>query len=784
VRQGGPTGGFPISDSPPRKPGLLAELMERRVGRAAAMYVVVAFALLQAADLLLPALGAPYWVFRVFVGVAFVGLPTTLALSWYFDLTPQGLKEADSEGFRGGRRAIWLRRSLLGLVGASALLLGGFAILRTLPSTVELDRNRIVVFPLVVPEGDVATSVGEDIATMIGHALDRAASLRWIDGWAFLDAEQQLNSRTLSLSQARSITTTQGSGRFVVGRVVAGADSVTVLLDLFDVAEELPLQRASARGSLDEPWAPGLRAASQLLPSLIGQVPADFAAHFTDRDPAAVAQFLSGEAAFRRARYAEALAGYQSAFDLDPAFPQAAIRGAQAASWRHRSQEASLLVEAALALDLTNRDRAFAEGLQAYLAGDSEGALAALERALALDPRMAAAHAQRGEVYHHLAPSRRFPDSVATEAFRQAHALDPTAGGVLYHLAQHRLRTESPGALRGLELDFRAAAADLELVSEIEVSTRCAVHGPGRVDWEEEAHQRPGPLMEAAVNLAGGEERWACAEAAYRALLAHDTTTSGWEVGRRWSSLKGLMGLLLATGRAEEAMALVDAAGISLDDLRAAADPWAGRDHTPDSGTGNPVQFAELLFLLAEAAGYPTDGRAEVVAAANRHEDGRYRSSNNARLWFMGIWEASRGNGAATRDVARRMEERLATGPGSVQDSLLSRAMAGHAALAEGDSTAAVEILRSLRPRGEIQWNEADALGYERLVHARLALALGRPSEAVDVTTWLEASPSIYPLFRPAVLEVRAAAMETLRQNSDARIVRERRDRLVTASRP
>ena len=761
--------------------------MERQVGRAAVMYVVIAFALLQAADLLLPALGAPYWVFRVLVGMGFVGFPVTLVLSWYFDLTPQGLRKSTSEeGLPANPRAIWVRRGILVAVGLSALFLGGFAIFRTLPANVELDRNRIVVFPLVVPDGDVPASVGEDIATMIGHALDRAASLRWTDGWAFLDPGEQVNSRALTLARARSIATEQGSGRFVMGRVVAGDDSLTVLLDLFDVAEELPLQRASALGSLREPWSAGLRAANQLLPSLIDQAPADFAAHFTDREPAAVAHFLAGEAAYRRARYPEALAAYQSAFTVDPAFPEAAIRGAQAASWTHRSMEASFLVEAALALDLTERDRAFAEGLQAYLAGDSEGSLAALDRALALDPRMAAAWAQRGEVYHHLAPSRRLPDSLATAAFQQAFTLDPTAGGVLYHLAQHRLRTEDRDALTGLDQEFRSVAFDPTLVSEIEISTRCAVHGPGAVDWETEAQERAGVLMEVAVNLAAGERRWPCAEAAYRAILAHDTDTSGWEVGRRWSSLRGLTGLLLATGRTEEALALLDAAGTSLADLRRAADSSSRglRDPAPPAEPSDPVQFAELLFLLVEAAGFPTGGRAESVAEENRDAEGRYRSTNVARLWFMGIWEASRGDAEATRDVAWRMEERLATGSASPRDSLLVRAMAGHAALAEGDSIAALEVFRSLRPQGEIQWNEADALGHERLIHARLALALGRHGEAVDVTTWLEASPSIYPLFRPAALEIRAAATESLRMNSDARILRERRDQLVTSSRP
>ena len=773
-----------ISEPPARKPRFLAELMERRVGRAAAMYVVVAFAVLQGADLILPALGVPDWVFRGLVGVAFLGLPITLALSWTFDLTPEGLKEAESDVVVGGSRTVWLRRGVLGLVGACTVLLGGLVLFRALPSNVDLDPDRIVVFPFVVPQGALAASTGEDIATVIGHALDRAASLRWIDGWAFLEPEQRGDPRTLTRAEARRIAAAQGSGRFVMGRVVIGGDSLTILLDLFDVAEDLPLDRASARGSMAEPWRPGLRAASQLLPSLIGEVPADFAARFTERNPAAVAQFLSGEAAFRRARYAEALAAYQSAFDLDPDFPEAAIRGAQAASWRHRSQEASLLVEAALALDLTERDRAFAEGLQAYLEGDSERALEALEVALALDPRMAAAHAQVGEVYHHLAPARRLPDSVATEAFRQAYALDPTAGGVLYHLAQHRLRTEDTGALSGLGLQFRAAAADPELVSEIEISTRCAFGGPGGVDWKEEANLRPGPLAEVAVNLGAGEERWPCAEAAYRALLAHDTATSGWEVGRRWSSLKGLMGLLLATGRTGDALALVDAAANSLDELRRIADPTAVVDPSTDAEAGGPIQFAELLLLLAEAAGYSTEGRAEAVAAENREGDGSYRSSNSARLWYMGIWEASRENGAAVSRLARSMEERLAAGPASARDSLLTGAMAGHAALAGGDSTGALGILRTLRPRGDIQWNEADALGYERLVHARLALALGRPSEAVDVTTWLESTPSVYPLFRPAALEIRAAALEMLRLHGDARIVRERRERLVAAGRP
>jgi tetratricopeptide (TPR) repeat protein len=758
--------------------------MERRVGRAAAMYAVVAFAILQAADLVLPALGAPDWAFRGLVGLALIGFPVTLAVSWYFDLTPEGLRRADSGEVRGGRGAILARRAVLMAVAASALLLGGVALFRAVPASTQLDRNRIVVFPLVMPEGgSLPASAGEDIATMIGHALDRAAALRWIDAWAFLDAAQQLDPRTVTVATARSIAASQGSGRFVLGRVVGSADSVTVLLDLYDVDQELPLQRASARGASAEAWRPGLRAASQLLPELIGHAPPDFAARFTDRDPVAIAHFLAAESAFRRARYTEAMEGYMSAFEADPHFAEAAIRGAQAASWTHSDVEASHFVDAAFALDLTPRDRAFARGLQAYLAGDADGALAALEHALSIDPRMAAAHAQIGEVYHHLAPSRRQPDSAAVQAFQRAYALDPSAGGVLYHLAQHRIRRAGAGTLAGLAGELRVATADPKLLAEIELSVRCAEGGPRSVDWQEAAHQHPGAVLEAAVNLAAGELRWPCAEAAYRAILAHDTATSGWETGRRWSSLKGLFGLLLATGRTEEAMTLVDAARSSLGELRVAADPRSRERPGRATGEANPVQFAELLLLLAEAAGYPTGGRAAAVAADNRLEDGSYRSENPARLWFMGIWEASRGNAVAVRAVARRMEHRVVTRPGTPRDTLLARSMAAHASLAEGDSATALRILAALRPRGEIQWNEADALGYERLVHARLALAAGRLAEADEVTTYLESTPTVYPLFLPEALGIRAAALDALRLTSDARAMRARRDGLALTGR-
>ena len=68
---------------------LIAELKRRRVFRAAAMYIVAAWVVIQAASIILPALHFPSWTLTFVVAVAILGLPLTIGLAWAFDLTPR-----------------------------------------------------------------------------------------------------------------------------------------------------------------------------------------------------------------------------------------------------------------------------------------------------------------------------------------------------------------------------------------------------------------------------------------------------------------------------------------------------------------------------------------------------------------------------------------------------------------------------------------------------------------------------------------------------------------------
>lgn len=72
-----------------------AELKRRNVFRAGAAYLVIAWLIVQVADILLQTFAAPDWVMlTLFVALA-LGLPITLAVSWAYEITIQGVKRTE-----------------------------------------------------------------------------------------------------------------------------------------------------------------------------------------------------------------------------------------------------------------------------------------------------------------------------------------------------------------------------------------------------------------------------------------------------------------------------------------------------------------------------------------------------------------------------------------------------------------------------------------------------------------------------------------------------------------
>jgi TolB-like protein len=71
---------------------LVAELRRRNVFRVAAAYLVVGWLLTEVLTTILPTLGAPEWVTRAVILVFAFGFIPAVVLSWFFELTPEGIK--------------------------------------------------------------------------------------------------------------------------------------------------------------------------------------------------------------------------------------------------------------------------------------------------------------------------------------------------------------------------------------------------------------------------------------------------------------------------------------------------------------------------------------------------------------------------------------------------------------------------------------------------------------------------------------------------------------------
>src|SRR6266571_6261363 len=69
-----------------------AELKRRNVYKVAVAYAVVAWLLIQAASIFLPAFDAPPWVMKIFIIVIIFGFPVALIFSWAFEITSEGIK--------------------------------------------------------------------------------------------------------------------------------------------------------------------------------------------------------------------------------------------------------------------------------------------------------------------------------------------------------------------------------------------------------------------------------------------------------------------------------------------------------------------------------------------------------------------------------------------------------------------------------------------------------------------------------------------------------------------
>ena len=632
------------------------------------------------------------------------------------------------------------RRRMVMVAGAAcAALLAAVLWSASASRRVSLDPQRVVVFPLRDrPEG-----AGEGVATYVGYALEGAAPVRWLEGWDWLSEEERSGSGGVPGDVATAISRGQHARYYIDGTIVRGADSVTVVLRLHDVKGDSVVKIAGASGGGPDLAVArlGLQAVGELLPVLLEPGRRVDLSALAKRRPTAIAAFLQGEREYRRMRFDAALEHYRRAVSEDSVFALAALRGAQAANWRELNDEAERLVGIAAGsrLSLPPRYASYARGLQDYLRGEADSAVAHFRGALALDPSWSDAWMALGDTYYHLLPRVAAPDSLAEAAFREAQRTDSAFTPPLFHLVEIELRRGEAAGATELIRRLRGAALDSTLGARLGFMLDCVREGPGTIDWDGAARQSSAMVLSASKLLSAGASQPGCARAGFHAVLRAKSVT----IEQQWGALLGLQGLMTAQGQMDSVQQLLDS-------------------------KVSEALFGRVLYLVIAGAGAGLDQRARQVADELGSD---YAAMGSATLWALGAWAARRGAARELGAIAAALRAKADSTRGRA-DLLLAEAIEARAMLASGDTAEALARLAAVRPNApvlDLEWQPWESLPGERLAQAELLFARGAYHQADSVASLFQApQPVVYLTYLPAALRLRIRAARALGANRTA----------------
>ena len=666
----------------------------------------------------------------------------------------------------GRRRAVALAAGLV-VVAAAAV---GIAARSSSGRSGSLDANRVVIYPFASAAG--VTEEGEQLALLVGSALERSEPLRWLDGWSLLDATARGAGPRPLAADVAAVARRARARYYLTGTVQRAADSIRVVAELHDVDDEGATLRRTASGPASASAGRlALDAVVGLLPRLVGGGAAAEITRLGNRNPSAVAQWLQGERRYRESRMAESLVLFEEALGADASLAPAALRGAMAASWIGSDRAASLVQLALLhAGELSPRQRLLATALAHYLSGEADSTVVALRRAIEADSNSADSWTLAGETYRHLIPTitldsalmRTVPvppvwpvRALAAEAFQRALALDSTFTPPMRHLADDALlRGDVPEAAR-LVARLRSAGAPATTVLPLDIAVRCLRDGTAAVRWRDEVRADYRRAYDAGESLQGAPDARGrdCAKAAFSAVLDADTTAGEGD----WGALVALVGLEIADANDRRAIALVDSAV-----------------------TGGLVP-ASGLYVLLRAAGVDVgerDVRFTSVLMSGVEQRG------TPALWLLTLGAVAHGDRATIERLSTMLDGRAHRTHERV-DTLLAAAVRGWRALAVGDTAAAMRTFAALQPSAtpnQLTGSLWESLAAERVELARLRLARGDARLAHRTASVLDhPAMGTFALFLRGSLEVRQRAAVMLGDSTLVRAAERRRPRASTS---
>ncbi len=430
-----------------------AELKRRNVYKVAVAYAVVAWLLLQALSILLPAFEAPAWVLRVFIAAIVAGFPIALVIAWAFEVTPEGIKRTEVADARRehSRGRVWIYVVVISAALSVALfLLGRFTAPRRERAGAEFSEKSIAVLPFENLSGDPENAYfSEGIQDEILTRLAKIADLKVISR----TSTQRFKSAPGDL---RQIAQQLGVTNIMEGSVQKAADQVRVNVQLINATTDAHLWADTYDRKLTDIFSVESEIAKAVADALQAKLTGS-EEHAISRRPTENTEahelYLKGRFLWNKRTEADlrkAIQYFQQAIEIDPNYALAyagmadcydvlffhSIRPIRGSEIFPQAKAAALK---AIELDESSAQAhaALAKALFEYY-WDFAGAEKEFRRAIELNPNYATVHQWNCE---YLSAMGRFEEAAAE--IKRAHELDPLSmiinamTGLRYFWARH-----------------------------------------------------------------------------------------------------------------------------------------------------------------------------------------------------------------------------------------------------------------------------------------------------------------------------------------------------------
>ncbi len=388
-----------------------SELKRRNVYKVAVAYAVVAWLVIQAASIFLPAFDAPPWVMKIFIIVIIFGFPVALIFSWAFEITPEGIKlESEIEPSKSMTRRTG--RKIVALTIALAVVAAGLFVYQLVRSkstftprqseaATAAPNKSIAVLPFDNLSRDpdnayFCEGVQDEILTRLAKVADLKVISR--------TSTQHFKSTPDNLPQ---IAKQLGVAHILEGSVQKANDQVRVNVQLINALTDAHLWADTYDRKLTDIFAVESEIAKTIAETLQARLTGsekNSIAKTPTVNPEAYELYLRGKFFAEKRTGADlrkSIGYYDQAITKDPGYALAYVGLADshlllsaygAVSPKESYTPAKAALKKALELDDSLAQAHASSGLLATLELDVHRAISELERAIQLNPNYATAH--------------------------------------------------------------------------------------------------------------------------------------------------------------------------------------------------------------------------------------------------------------------------------------------------------------------------------------------------------------------------------------------------------